>query len=184
MGLFSGIKKIAGGLLGGISGGDLLTAGLSFFGGERANDASAYQAQLNRQYQERLSSTAHQREVKDLRAAGLNPILSAKYGGSSTPGGNMPVMRDTITPALSSARESARLSPQNALLRQQQKLAEAQTNSAQSTAAINAVDANIATSPEGRALRIKKYMVFFLPLYLQLLKLFVRKIRRNPSRRQ
>lgn len=45
------------------------------------------QAKRQMRFQERMSSTAHQREVKDLYAAGLNPILSARYGGSSTPGG-------------------------------------------------------------------------------------------------
>lgn len=106
----------------------LVGAGISAYNEKKANEARIKEAAVNREFQERMSSTSYQRGMEDMRLAGLNPILAYKQGGASSPIGSMavpqniaPQMGELATKAIQagSARKvagsTAKLAAQQAL---------------------------------------------------------------------
>jgi len=70
------------------------------FGSMISSALSFLDSRSNRAFQERMSSTAHQREVRDMLAAGINPIMSARSSGASTPAGSTARIEDISSSAL------------------------------------------------------------------------------------
>lgn len=134
-----GASIMSGGLAGGLAagagslGGAIYTANVNQ-NIASANNAANWQVMLEQQdFQRKMSSTAHQRQVADMRAAGLNPILSAGGGGASTPsGGSMTNQASFLDPsmaekAISTALDAVRLKKEISVAEEQAKNIKADT---------------------------------------------------------
>lgn len=103
MSWFSDIFDSAGSAIGG-----LVSGVTSLIGGENQNSTAKEIASDNNATSIELANTAHQREVQDLKAAGLNPILSATGGsGASTPTLQAAPVQNTLSGVANSAATMA-----------------------------------------------------------------------------
>lgn len=124
----------------------LVTAGLGlagsalgFWGQERANAQNLKIARERMSFEERMSNTSWQRGVADMRAAGINPLLSVSKGGASTPSGASATMENSMSAGVSSGMAALRAREEVNLLRAQVKKTEAEGQTAAEAALAAAI---------------------------------------------
>lgn len=120
----------------------LAVGALDFLGGMRQQDVSSSAAQAQIDFQREMSNTAYQRQVADLKSAGINPMLVSKLGGASSPAGAMPQAFNVLgsaaqrgMDAYSSAMSAKKTEMDTFLAEEQAVLTRKQAHVAENTAA-------------------------------------------------
>jgi hypothetical protein len=133
--------------------GGLISGGLSFLGGERRNQAQAEQAASANAFSAAQFANRYQTTVKDMEAAGLNPMLAYSQGGGSPPTGQQAQMQDTVTPGVESFNRTRSTAAQNAVQDAQTANIKADTRNKEATTANIEADTEVklAQSPNVRA---------------------------------
>lgn len=154
MGIFDGLAT---GILGGVGG--LVTNFMNADEKEKEREFNAAQAQINRDFQERMSNTAYQRSMDDMKKAGLNPILTYQKGGASSPSGSSAsttalTLEDPVGKGISSARtaaETSNMREQNENLKVTRDLIHAQAAQAHSQTTLNEAQSRLASQNTSKA---------------------------------
>lgn len=118
------------------------TGALSYYGTQQTNEMNksiadaanvfnATQAQMNRDFQERMSNTSWSRGVADMERAGLNPMLAYAKGGATQPGGSsasavVPNMGNAMAGAINSSQAASSVNASVDKMREEAKLVDAQ----------------------------------------------------------
>ena len=102
----------------------IATLGAAALGAHSQRQTNKKQIALSREqmaFQERMANTAHQRQMKDLSSAGLNPLMATKLGGAPSPSGAMAQIKDPAFAAsmINNAVNQARLSKYQADMAEQ-----------------------------------------------------------------
>lgn len=113
MGFFNKITAGLGAAFGGAAGVGLPQLGFGLLGGaadvysaQQANRQAEATANKQMDFQKMMSDTSHQREVEDLKKAGLNPLLSLNQGASTPQGAQASVIPVPYSSFVTSARDT------------------------------------------------------------------------------